>query len=93
MEHPRTAIAISYDPATGRLPEVTARGRGLVAERILAAARAAGVPVREDAGLAEVLKALEPGMAVPPAAFAALAAILAHLYRADRELAANGAAR
>ncbi len=40
--------------------------------------------------LAQILKALEPGMAVPPAAFAALAAILAHLYRVDRRLAAAG---
>ncbi len=88
MDPEKAAIAIRYDPATGQLPHVTARGRGAVAARILEIARAGGVPVREDAALAQILKALEPGMAVPPAAFAALAAILAHLYRVDRRLAA-----
>ena len=44
-----TAVALRYD-GTGA-PRVTARGRGEVAERILAIAREHQVPVREDRNL------------------------------------------
>ena len=63
----KRAIALSYE--AGQLaPRITATGSGLVAERILAAAREAGVPVRTDAALTQALSALELGDDVPPAA-------------------------
>jgi flagellar biosynthesis protein len=62
---------------------VTATGSGLVAERIIAAAREAGVPVREDRGLAEALAALELGDDIPPELWRAVAEALAWAYRLD----------
>jgi flagellar biosynthesis protein len=79
---PRRAVALSYTEGA-HAPEVTASGRGLVAERILAAARAAGVPVREDPGLVEALAALELGGEIPEALWAAVAETLAWAYRLD----------
>lgn len=84
------AVALRYDPAAGRLPEVTARGRGAVAAQILALAAEHGVPVRRDAKLAQILAALDVGRPIPAAAFAAVAEILAYLYRLDRSLAGDG---
>lgn len=81
MSDSPVAVALRYDPAAGRLPEVTARGRGRIAQRILQIAREHGLPVRRDPDLARLLAVLEPGSAIPVEAFAAVAEILALLYR------------
>ncbi|MBI5446378.1 MAG: EscU/YscU/HrcU family type III secretion system export apparatus switch protein, partial [Deltaproteobacteria bacterium] len=47
-------------------------------------AKKAGIPVREDPGLAEVLSKLDPGDEIPPETYRAVAEILAFLYRLDR---------
>jgi flagellar biosynthesis protein len=78
------AAALAYKAERDAAPRVTASGRGPVAEKILEAARAAGVPVREDSGLAEILSQLEPGEAIPTETYQAVAEILAFLYRLDR---------
>ena len=75
-------MALSYEHGQ-HAPRVTATGSGLVAERILAAAREAGVPVRADPALAQALAALELGAEVPEALWAAVAETLAWAYRLD----------
>ena len=65
----RRATALRYEPGR-QAPEVVATGAGLVADRILAAAREAGVPVRHDPALTEALAALDLGDEVPPALWA-----------------------
>lgn len=80
----RKAAAIAYRPEKDAAPRVTASGQGQIAERILEAARAAGIPVREDPALAEVLARLDPGEQIPPDTYRAVAEILAFLYRLDR---------
>ncbi len=81
------AAALSYRADRDTAPRVTATGRGLVAERILEVAREAGIPVREDPALAEILSRLDPGEEIPPDTYRAVAEILAFLYRLDRERA------
>ena len=84
----RRAAALRYehgDPA----PRVTATGTGLVAERIIAAAREAGVPVRSDPALARALAALQLDSGIPPEMWRAVAETLAWAYRLD---AGTGAA-
>jgi flagellar biosynthesis protein len=76
----KSAAALRYgggDPA----PTVVAAGRGQVAEKIVAAARAAGVPVREDDLLAEALAALEVGTQIPEELYRAVAEALVWAYR------------
>lgn len=77
----RRAAALSYE-GTGA-PKVAASGRGRIAERIVEAARAAGVPVREDAALAEALAKLDLGEDVPEALWIAVAEALAWAYALD----------
>jgi flagellar biosynthesis protein len=77
-------VALSYQEGE-HAPRVTATGSGLVAERILAAAREAGVPVREDPALTRALAALELGAEVPQALWAAVAETLAWAYRLDAQ--------
>jgi flagellar biosynthesis protein len=78
----KRAVALSYEPGQ-HAPRVTATGSGLVAERILAAARDAGVPIRTDSALAQALSALELGDDVPPALWTAVAETLAWAYKLD----------
>ena len=78
----RRAAALRYQPGD-IAPQVVATGSGVVAERIIAAAREAGVPVREDRGLAEALAALELEAQVPPEMWRAVAEALAWAYRID----------
>jgi len=81
-EKPRRATALRYQPGE-HAPKVTATGRGLVADRIIAAAKEAGVPVRADPALAEALSALELDADVPEAMWKAVAETIAWAYRVD----------
>jgi flagellar biosynthesis protein len=79
----RRAAALRYESGEDAAPRVVAAGRGLVAERILAEARAAGVPVRDDAALAEALAGLDLGAQVPDSLYRAVAEALAWAYRLE----------
>jgi flagellar biosynthesis protein len=78
----RRATALRYEQGQ-HAPHVVATGAGLVADRILAAAREAGIPVRHDPALAEALAALDLGDEVPPTLWTAVAETLAWAYRLD----------
>jgi len=80
----RRATALRYEQGR-HAPQVVATGAGLVADRILAAAREAGIPVRHDPALAEALSALELGADVPEAMWKAVAETLAWAYRLDAQ--------
>jgi flagellar biosynthesis protein len=77
------AIALHYDERKPSLPRVVASGSGGIAAQILTAAFAAGVKVREDADLAEILAAVEIDSEIPLEALAAVAEILSYVYRAN----------
>jgi len=76
------AVALGFDFATLEAPKVVAKGRNLLAEEIKAEARWAGVPILENPPLARSLyRSVEVGQAIPVELYAAVAAILAWLYR------------
>jgi len=80
------AVALGYDPASGRAPVVLAKGHGTIAEQILSLAFAHGVRVREDADLAELLAAVDIDTEIPVEAMLAVAEILTYLYQANARL-------
>jgi flagellar biosynthesis protein len=89
MSTPKRATALRWT-GTGA-PQVVAAGRGRVAEKILEAAASAGVPVREDPGLADALASLALGEEVPEAMWTAVAEVLAWAYKLDRRaITTNG---
>jgi flagellar biosynthesis protein len=80
------AVALDYKQADGRVdpkraPRIAATGRGAVAEQILQIAFAKGIPVREDADLAQILSTLDVDSVIPVEALSAVAEILSYLYR------------
>jgi flagellar biosynthetic protein FlhB len=92
------AVALGFDFGTMDAPKVLAKGRNLLAEEIKAEARWSGVPIIENPPLARSLyRSVEVGLAIPVDLYAAVAAILAYLYRQRvetelRERRANEAA-
>jgi flagellar biosynthesis protein len=82
------AVALREGPAGA--PRVVAKGRGKLAEQILAIAFDRGVKVRNDADLAEILAAIEVDSEVPLQALAAVAEILTYVYRASAPPPAAG---
>lgn len=80
---PARAAALRHDPAHPGAPKVVAAGRGEVARRIVEAARAAGVPVRDDALLADALAGLQLDAEVPEELWAAVAEALVWAHRND----------
>lgn len=76
------AVALEFDFDTMQAPRVLAKGRNLMAQQIKEEARWAGVPIVENPPLARSLyRTVEPGQAIPQDLYAAVAAILAFLYR------------
>jgi flagellar biosynthetic protein FlhB len=80
------AVALKFDFTTMQAPTVMAKGRNLMAEEIKKEARWAGVPIVENPPLARSLyRMVEPGQSIPADLYAAVAAILAYLYRQQVE--------
>ncbi len=80
------AVALEFNFETLQAPKVLAKGRNLMAERIKDEARWAGVPIVENPPLARSLfRTVEPGQSIPHDLYAAVAAILAFLYRQQVE--------
>jgi flagellar biosynthetic protein FlhB len=76
------AVALGFDFVAMEAPRVLAKGRNLLAEEIKAEARWAGVPIVENPPLAQSLyRTVEVGQSIPVGLYAAVAAILAYLYR------------
>ena len=84
-------VALRYDREDDqRAPSVVARGRGEIAERILETAIEAGVPVREDKDLLELLSLVELGEEIPVEVFGAVAQPISFLWEMNEERAAGG---
>lgn len=78
------AVALVYDPDDGA-PRVLAKGRGLLAEEIIARAQAAGVFVHESPELVSLLMQVDMDARIPPELYIAVAELLAWLYRLEQE--------
>jgi flagellar biosynthetic protein FlhB len=76
------AVALEFSFETMAAPNVLAKGRDLLAAEIREEATWAGVPIVENPPLARSLyKMVEPGQSIPFELYAAVAGILAYLYR------------
>ena len=82
----RRAAALAYQPAGAdarRGPRVVAKGERLLADEIIARARAAGVPVHESRELVSLLMQIDLDAHIPPALYVAAAEVLAWAYRLE----------
>ena len=79
-EKMRLAAALKYDPQKDAAPSVTAKGRGIIAEKIISIARKNGIPIKEDPSLVQILSKLDIDEQIPPVLYKAVAEILAFVY-------------
>jgi flagellar biosynthetic protein FlhB len=87
------AVAIKYDADEAAAPIVLAMGQRKLAEQIRALARSAEIPVVRNVPVARALLAsAKVGHPIPPALYAAVAEILAFVYRRRGHLPAGLAA-
>lgn len=88
-DKPRRQVAVALQHMAEGLPRIVATGQGAVAEQILELAFANGVKVRQDADLADILSVIDIDSEIPIEALAAVAEILAHVYRANGRLSSG----
>jgi flagellar biosynthetic protein FlhB len=73
----RLAIALVFDEASGQAaPELRAKGRDELAQRMIAAARERGTPIADHRALARALDRLDVGAEIPEGLYEPVAALL-----------------
>ena len=77
------AVALRYTPEM-EAPVVVAKGKGVVAQKLIEKAKEHGIPLQEDASLVEVLSKLDIDQKIPPELYQIVAEILTFVYRADQ---------
>ena len=82
------AIALAYQPGMDA-PQVVAKGRGLIADAIIAKAKEHGVYVHESPELVSLLMQVDLDQSIPPQLYVAVAELLAWLYRLEKGVATS----
>ncbi|MES2365350.1 MAG: EscU/YscU/HrcU family type III secretion system export apparatus switch protein [Pseudomonadota bacterium] len=80
----QSAVALAYQTGS-TAPKVVAKGKGLIAQEIIARAKEHGVFVHESKELVSLLMQVELDQHIPPALYRAVAELLAWLYRIETE--------
>jgi flagellar biosynthesis protein len=80
----KLAVALKYEKPNA--PRVTAIGRGELAQRIIDTAQAHGVPLSDNAALAEALSQLELEQEIPESLYRAVAEVLTYILRVSGRL-------
>lgn len=86
----KSAVALTYTE-TDAAPRVVARGRGVIAEQIIARAREHGVYVHESPELVSLLLQIDLDQRIPPQLYVAVSELLAWIYRLESGLPAPSA--
>jgi len=81
----KRAVALRYDASKDAAPKITAKGQGAIAEKIIELAREAGVPVKEQSDLVEILSKLDLNSEIPPETYVIVAEILAWVYELNQK--------
>jgi len=80
------AVALKYETDKDSAPRVVAKGRDVIAEKIIETAKAHKVPLYEDKNLVQVLEALDLDTEIPPGLYRAVAEVLAFIYRLNAKI-------
>ena len=80
----KKAAALRYAQSRESAPRVVAKGRGKIAEKIVALAEQHQVPLVEDRHLIQMLEALDVDTEIPPELYQAVAEVLVFIYRLNQ---------
>jgi flagellar biosynthesis protein len=80
----KKAVALKYTRGKDVAPKITAKGRGAVADKILALARENRIPIEQDSTLMEALYRLDINEEIPEELYQVVAELLAFIYRMNK---------
>jgi len=80
----QNAVALAYHEGISA-PKVVAKGKGVIAEQIIAKAKEHGVYVHESKELVSLLMQVDLDDSIPPLLYVAVAELLAWLYRLEAD--------
>lgn len=81
----KKAVALKYERYRDSAPKVVAKGKGVIAEKIIEVAKQHGVYIKEDPTLVEVLSGLELYEEVPEDLYKVVAEIFVLIYQAKQK--------
>ncbi len=81
----KKAVSLKYEPPQHEAPIVTAKGQGVIAEKIIEIAREHNIPIKDDPDLVELLSQLELDEQVPPAIYQVVAEIFSFVYHLNKK--------
>jgi len=79
------AVALHYEEGSQEAPRVVAKGRGLVAEKIVALAQENGVVIEANPVLAEALSGVDLDESIPIELYDAMAVVIGYVLRQTRQ--------
>nr|WP_314259684.1 EscU/YscU/HrcU family type III secretion system export apparatus switch protein [uncultured Devosia sp.] len=77
------AVALQYEKGSRDAPKVVAKGRGLIAERIVALAEENGVVIEANPVLAEALSGVDLDDTIPLELYEAVAVVIGFVLRTN----------
>ena len=77
----RSAVSLRYDNRVNKSPVVTAKGKRLIAEKIISLAKKNNVPIKEDPDLVHLLSKVDLNKEIPASLYHLVAELLSFVYR------------
>lgn len=81
MKDKKKAVALRYDGKSA--PRVTAKGEGLIAQKIIDTAKEHGIPLQKNDELTALLSKVRLNAEIPRSLYQAVAQILVFLYHVN----------
>lgn len=78
----KVAVALEYEKGSREAPRVVAKGRGIIAERIIALAEENDIVIEANPALAKALSGAELDEEIPVELFEAVAEVIGFVLRA-----------
>ena len=81
----RSAVSLKYDSRVNKSPLVTAKGKGLIADKIIALAKKNNIPIKEDPDLVQLLSQVDLNREIPASLYKVVAELLSFVYKLNNE--------
>lgn len=82
----KSAVALGYNEQEDQAPKVIAKGKGDLAEQIIAIAKKNNILIHKDKELTQMLSVLEINSHIPLEAYSVVAEILSYIYKVNKEM-------
>ncbi|WP_457562532.1 EscU/YscU/HrcU family type III secretion system export apparatus switch protein [Caminibacter pacificus] len=79
------AVALKYKAYEDNAPKVVAKGKGVLAQKIIQKAKEYDVPLFQNEALADMLLSVEVGEEIPPKMYEAVIEVFVWLYNLEEK--------